>query len=166
MRRWRRRFGAARGATGAGDGEGSGDEVDATEAQRLGPKEEPGYRTFHVANPLQDLWRLATTFGWYKGEKLERAIDEQIERKTGLVNTTFRQARRGRKGRRRGGGIVVLVSWRSERRVDGARGGGIRTRARSRRRASDCGVQTGHHTRPRPPPPRRRGLPPIQPRPR
>ena len=48
-------------------------------------------RRIRLANPLEDLWRLATSFGWYKGEALERAIDELIARKTGRRNCTFAQ---------------------------------------------------------------------------
>ena len=67
-----RRFEPRGAADGAADGAGAG-------------------RRIRLANPLEDLWRLATSFGWYKGEALERAIDELIARKTGRRNCTFAQ---------------------------------------------------------------------------
>jgi NTE family protein len=42
-------------------------------------------------NPIEDIQRLFTKFGWFKGDALQQKVDDFLRVKTGLVNTTFQQ---------------------------------------------------------------------------
>lgn len=44
-----------------------------------------------VPGPLEDLSRLATEYGWFKGEAMGAHYDRLIGEKTGKANTTFQQ---------------------------------------------------------------------------
>jgi len=42
-------------------------------------------------NPLEEVQGLVENYGWFKGEVLQRQIDDLLLAKTGLRNTTFAQ---------------------------------------------------------------------------